>query len=81
MAEVLLKRRCPHQARQMQIVNALEAHVGMSAEQLARKLRVSERSVRGYLKVLVKYGVLDVVQPHVIGTKRRENYYSLRRTK
>jgi len=75
-------RRCPHQARQMQVVRTLKGQWGLTIKQLARRLKVSERSIRRYIPVLLEHDVIIVNFTYPVdGAKKYANYYALKRKK
>jgi DNA-binding transcriptional regulator LsrR (DeoR family) len=75
-------RRCPHQARQMQVVRTLQGQWGLTVKQLARRLKVSERSIRRYLPVLLDHGIVVVNFTYPVDkAKKYANHYALKRKK
>ena len=72
-------RKCPHQARQVQLVRLLKGQWGLSAKQIARRMKVSVASVRRYLPILLfnKIVVINYKQNEV-GARRPTHYYALK---
>lgn len=72
-------RRCSHQARQMQIVRVLDGQWGLTVKQIARRLKVSERSVRRYLPVLLLHRVVVInFKQNSVRSKKPIHYYALK---
>lgn len=74
-----IKRR--HSKRQVQLVRILDQNYALSVKQLARRMRVSESSIRRYLPVLLEHKVIEVkyTMPRK-GAKRPTHYYASVRT-
>jgi response regulator of citrate/malate metabolism len=59
----------------------LENQYGLSVKQIARRMKVSQTSVRRYLEVLLKYKVVIVNFTAMSNkSKRPINYYANKRT-
>lgn len=71
-------RRCSHQSRQMQIVRLLRKEYGLSVKQIARRLKVSQRSVRRYLPVLLQHDVVIVNFKAQEKGKKPTNFYAMK---
>lgn len=65
----------------MQLVRILDQNYALSVKQLARRMRVSESSIRRYLPVLLEHKVIEVkyTMPRK-GAKRPTHYYASVRT-
>jgi predicted ArsR family transcriptional regulator len=73
-----IRRR--HQSRQRQLVALLDREYALSVRQLAKKMKVSESSVRSYLLVLVMHKVVEVkYKAHKRNSKKPVNLYSTTR--
>ena len=74
-----IKRR--HSNRQVQLVRTLDGDYALSVKQLARRMKVSESSIRRYLPVLLEYNVIEVkyTMPRK-RAKRPTHYYASVRT-
>lgn len=74
-----IKRR--HSNRQVQLVRTLDKNYALSVKQLARRMKVSESSIRRYLPVLLEHKVIEVkyTMPRK-GAKRPTHYYASVRT-
>jgi predicted ArsR family transcriptional regulator len=73
-----IRRR--HQSRQRQLVAILDKEYALSVRQLAKKMRISESSVRSYLSVLVMHNVVEVkYKLHKLNAKKPVNLYSTMR--
>lgn len=74
-----IKRR--HSNRQVQLVRTLDGDYALSVKQLARRMKVSESSIRRYLPVLLEHKVIEVkyTMPRK-GAKRPTHYYASVRT-
>jgi predicted ArsR family transcriptional regulator len=74
-----IKRR--HSKRQVQLVRTLDQNYALSVKQLARRMRVSESSIRRYLPVLLEHKIIEVkyTMPRK-GAKRPTHYYASVRT-
>lgn len=61
----------------MQLVRLLDRDYALSVKQLARRMKVSESSIRRYLPVLIEHGVVEVkfTSPRK-GTKKPAHYYA-----
>ena len=70
-----IKRR--HSKRQVQLVRTLDQNYALSVKQLARRMRVSESSIRRYLPVLLEHEVIEVkyTMPRK-GAKKPTHYYA-----
>lgn len=78
MVSMTTTRRRSHQARQMQIVRLLRKEYGLSVKQIARRLKVSQRSVRRYLPILLEHDIVIVnFKAHEKGTKPT-NFYAVK---
>jgi predicted ArsR family transcriptional regulator len=75
-------RKCPRHARLVQLKRILQGQWGLSAKQLARRMKVSTNSVRIYLKDLVlnKTVIINFKQ-NELNSKRPTFYYALKRIK
>lgn len=72
--------RRKHQSRQRQLVGILDREYALSVKQLAKKMKVSETSVRSYLSVLVLHKVVEVrYKQHKRSSKKPVNLYSTMR--
>ena len=65
----------------MQLVRTLDQNYALSVKQLARRMRVSESSIRRYLPVLLEHKIIEVkyTMPRK-GAKRPTHYYASVRT-
>jgi predicted ArsR family transcriptional regulator len=73
--------RRKHQSRQRQLVEILDKDYALSVKQLAKKMKVSETSVRSYLSVLITHKVVEVkYKLHKRNSKKPVNLYSTMRS-
>lgn len=74
------KVRRSYGSRQMQLMRVLKGHHGLTLKQLARRMKVSERSVHRYLSILIehKFIVVNFTSP-VDGSKKPVNNYAIKR--
>ena len=78
MVSTTRTRRRSHQSRQMQIVRLLKNEYGLSVKQIARRLKVSQRSVRRYLPILLEHDIVIVnFRAQEKGTKPT-NFYAVK---
>lgn len=75
-----IKRR--HSKRQVQLVRILDRDYALSVRQLARRMKVSESSVRRYLPVLLEHQIVEIkyTAPRKGATKPINYYASVRNT-
>ncbi len=74
-------RRCPQKSRHIQVMRALQGQWGLSIKQIARRLRVSENSVRRYLLPLVQNKTVVINFKHQeVYSKKPILYFALKRT-
>jgi predicted ArsR family transcriptional regulator len=52
--------RRKHQSRQRQLVEILDKDYALSVKQLAKKMKLSETSIRSYLSVLMLHKVVEI---------------------
>jgi predicted ArsR family transcriptional regulator len=75
-----IKRR--HSKRQVQLVRILDRDYALSVRQIARRMKVSESSVRRYLPVLLEHQIVEIkyTAPRKGATKPINYYASVRNT-
>lgn len=72
-------RKCPHQARQVQMVRILQGQWGLSVKQIARRMKVNVSSVRRYLPILLVNQIIVInYKAKQSGSKKPTNFYSLK---
>ena len=72
-------RKCPYQARQVQMVRLLKGQWGLSVKQIARRMKVSEGSIRRYLPILLVNNIIVInYKAKQSGSKKPTNYYALK---
>ncbi len=70
--------RRPHTSRQLQVFRCLERNYALSVKQLARRLKLSVRSIRRYLPILLEHNIIYVRYTHALrNSKKPTNFYSI----
>ena len=62
----------------MQVVRLLSKEYGLSVKQIARRLKISQRSVRRYLPILIDYDIVIVNFKAQENGKKPTNFYAMK---
>jgi predicted transcriptional regulator len=67
-------------SRQVQVVRILDTVFALSVRQLAKRMKLTERTVYRYLKPLIEHGIVYVrFKAHERGSKGPVHFYSTKR--
>lgn len=77
-----MKTKRSRSTRQLQLVHMLDRNYALSVKQMARRMKVSESSVRRYLPVLLEHQIVEIkyTAPRKGATKPINYYASVRNT-
>ena len=67
-------------SRQVQVVRILDATYALSIKQLARRMKLTDRTVYRYIKPLIEHGIVYVrFKANERGSKKPVYFYSTKR--